>query len=94
MIPGVNWGLRHTSYLQLISFVVPDDLVSHFVTVILYPLIKEKHSLSMVSGSVYLSERKRELAKSLTSNLVNVLISVGTFHSGNDVCVQYVGLCN
>lgn len=31
LIPGVNWGLCHTSYLQLIYFVIPDDLLSNFV---------------------------------------------------------------
>lgn len=48
LIPGVNWGLRHTSYLPLISFEVPGDLVSHSVSVILYPLIKGETWLQYV----------------------------------------------
>lgn len=60
LIPGVNWGLSHTSYLQLISFVVPDDLVSHSVSAIFYPLIMEKHSWSVVCSSLYLSVRERK----------------------------------
>lgn len=54
LIPGVNWGLHHTSYPHLISFVIPDDFVSYFVTIILKSLIKERHVPNM-AGVVFLS---------------------------------------
>lgn len=41
-IPGANWGLSHTAYLQLISSVPSDGVISHFGRVFLCPVYKEK----------------------------------------------------